>query len=175
MRKPRDLELLDRLEEYEGVSYSGAAWRATRAGRDPLAGYASRSRWDPGGFDVLYTSLRPEGAIAEMHYDLSLQPVFPSKKPYELSELKVGTVNSLRLVRADLFEALGVEKSTFKSLDYARTQEISDAAYFLGFDGLLVPSARSKAENLVLFNTQLKPDSIELIGTDAIVWKDWEG
>jgi hypothetical protein len=40
-------------------------------------------------------------------------------------------------------------------MDYARTQAIGDAAYFLGFDGLIVPSARSRFLNFVLFDTRI--------------------
>ena len=174
MRAPRDLMLLDRLEEFQGVKYSGPAWRVAKEGLDPTQGYSSGSRWDPGTFDVLYTSLEASGAISEMRFHLSSQPVFPSKVKYELSELKVGTNNTLKLFDTELFDRLNVSKETYSTFDYGRTQEIGDAAQFLGFDGLIVPSARSSAQNLVLFSDKFGPENIALVASQTIVWEDWD-
>jgi hypothetical protein len=49
---------------------------------------------------------------------------------------------SLLLADLSAVEALGVRADLCGELAYERTQAIGDAAYFLGFDGLLVPSAR---------------------------------
>jgi len=35
--------------------------------------------------------------------------------------------------------------------EYSRTQEIADAAFFLGFEGLIAPSAQWTDLNLILF------------------------
>ena len=60
----------------------------------------------------------------------------------------------LRLtVRLD-FEALyalGVRQAGYAYRDYTRTQEISDGLNYLGYHGVLVPSARYACENLVVY------------------------
>jgi hypothetical protein len=63
-RRARDLELLDALDAKERVPFEGIVWRIVREGRDPLQGYPSGARWDPGTFDVIYTSMAREGSLA---------------------------------------------------------------------------------------------------------------
>src|ERR1700730_4138178 len=96
-RKPRDPTLLDALDVFDSVSYAGDTWRVVRDGRDPLQASASGGRLDPTLFDVLYTSLVPDGAVAEVHFHLSRQPVFPSRIKYGLHRIKVQTGKTLRL------------------------------------------------------------------------------
>ena len=86
-RRARDIALLDALDAHKGVSFSGSVWRIVRRERDALQGYKSAARWDPGTFDVLYTSLAREGALEEIHFHLSRQPVFPSKIQSVLHEI----------------------------------------------------------------------------------------
>jgi hypothetical protein len=45
--------------------FTGPVWRAVREERDPSVGTPSSSRWCNGNFDVLYTSLEADGAVAE--------------------------------------------------------------------------------------------------------------
>src|SRR5712692_9783501 len=96
-RKPRDPALLDALDAFDRLHYAGETWRVVRDGRDPLQGSASGGRWDPTLFDVLCTSLDPDGAIAEVHFPLSRQPVFTSKINYGLHRTKIRTEKTLRL------------------------------------------------------------------------------
>ncbi|TIX45632.1 MAG: RES domain-containing protein, partial [Mesorhizobium sp.] len=90
-RRARDPDLLDALDAHAGVSFEGEVWRCVREEREPLQGYPSRARWDPGTFDVLYTSLEREGALEEIHFHLSRQPVFPSKIRSVLHRILVRT------------------------------------------------------------------------------------
>ena len=131
----------------------------------PVAG-----RWDPGVFDVLYTCREKQGALTEVHYHLSLQPVFPSKVRFFANELKVRS--DANLIIADVAELLryGVAQDVFLTREYSRMQEIGDAAFFLGFDGLLVPSARGPFQNLVVFTERLGPDQIEKTREELIDW-----
>ena len=71
-----DRELLDALEALAPETFDGDVWRVAREGRDALLGASAGGRWSPsGGFEVLYTSLDAEGALAEIGYRLSLEPV----------------------------------------------------------------------------------------------------
>ena len=56
-----------------------------------------------------------------------------------------------------------------------RTQEIADAAFFLGFDGLIAPSARWPCSNFVLFTDRIPPGLLDLAKTSEapIDWSDW--
>jgi len=172
-RRARDLALLDALDASVGVSFEGDAWRIVREERDVLEGFPSKARWDPGIFDVLYMSLAREGALEEIHFHLSRQPVFPSKIRSVLHRIAVKTRRTLKLADLSAIEALGVSRETYPSLDYARTQEIADAAEFLGFDGLIAPSARWPCQNLVLFMEKLDRQDLVVLEREWVDWADW--
>ena len=172
-RRARDLSLLDALDTHKGVSFEGDVWRIVGDKRDPLQGYPAAARWDPGTFEVLYTSLEREGALAEIHFHLTRQPVFPSKIKSVIHQITVRTKRTLKLADLAAIEALGVAPETFTSLDYADTQEIGDAAQFLGFDGILAPSARWPCQNLILFSAKFELDDLAVVGREAMDWEAW--
>jgi RES domain-containing protein len=155
----RDSALIDTIRSVPPTPFSGQAWRIVREGRDPLQCGRPGGRWDDGSFDVLYTSLAKEGAIAEMRFHLQRgQPVFPSQVRYELHELFVSMAAALRFLSVASLAQLGISPATYGQLsyqgrvmEYPRTQDIAEVAHFLEFDGLLVPSARHDCLNAVIF------------------------
>lgn len=172
-RRARDPDLLDALEAHQGVSFEGSVWRIVRQERDPLQGYPAAARWDPGTFDVLYTSLSREGALEEIHFHLSRQPVFPSKINSVLHRIAVRTQRTLRFADVAALQGLGVAIDLYGELSYARTQEIGDAAAFIGFDGILAPSARWPCQNLVIFTDLFAPADLNVIESAPVDWSDW--
>lgn len=155
----RDNRLIDALEAIEPVQFEGNVWRLVRDGRDPLQCSASGGRWDDGSFDVLYTSMTEVGALEEMRFHLMRgQPVMPSKVKYRMFELGLTLERALRFLDLEALGSVGLKTETFgrlsyeqKNDEYPRTQEIGEVAHFLDFDGLIVPSARSDAKNVVVF------------------------
>lgn len=174
-RRARDLELLDAVDSLEREALDVDVWRLVRAGRDPALGSPSRSRWCNGTFDVLYTSFERDGALAEIHALLSLQPVFPSKDRWFAHNLKVVATQTLRLADLRILARLGVDAARYGERNYARTQDVADAAYFLGFDGLIAPSARWSGLNFVLFTDRIPPGQIQLgkVEDVPVSWEDW--
>src|SRR3954447_5617978 len=144
----RDLALVDALDSLPREAFEGTAWRILREGRDPLQGSPSGTRWDPGAFDVLYAALERDGALTEIHFHLSRQPVFPNNIQFLLFEILVPVQDVLRFPDVAALEKFGIDRRQFPELQYARSQEIGDAAQFLGFSGLVVPSARWRGLNL---------------------------
>ena len=70
----------DRCSDREALKK--VVWRVARRGRDPLRGAIANGRWSAiGEFEVLYTSLEADGALAEVGHRLSLEPVWPSASP----------------------------------------------------------------------------------------------
>ena len=124
---------------------------------------------------MLYTALERDGAIAEVHALLSLQPVFPSKIVFKVHRLRASVRQSLHLTDLPTLARLGVDVDRYQTRDYAKTQEIADAAYFLGFDGLFVPSARWRCTNAVLFTDRIAPGCLSVENTEPkpIDWKEW--
>jgi len=173
VRKPRDPALLDALDAFDRVLYTGDTWRVVRDGRDPLQGSASGGRWDPTLFDVLYTSLASDGAVAEVHFHLSRQPVFPSRIRYGLHRIRVRTEKTLRLTDLDGMIPLGVDPSRYREILYQPTQAIGDAAYFLGFDSIIAPNARWSCNNLIIFIDQIAVADLEVIEWSEVNWTEW--
>ncbi len=172
-RKPRDPALLDALDAFDKAPYAGETWRVVRDGRDPLQGTASGGRWDPTLFDVLYTSLDPDGAVAEIHFHLTRQPVFPSKIKYGLHRIGVRTRKTLIFSDLQALTHLGVDPSRYRELLYESTQAIGDAAYFLGFDSIIAPNARWPCNNLMLFTDQIEPTNLEVLDSSEVNWAAW--
>jgi hypothetical protein len=144
-----------------------------REGIEVLQGYPAAARCDPGTFDVLYTSMEREGALQEIHFHLSQQPVFPSRLRSSLHRIAVRTQRTLKLADLGAIQGLGVSPETYASLSYERTQDIGDAAAFLGFDGIIAPSARHSCHNLIIFCDRFTPADLTVVETEAVDWDIW--
>jgi RES domain-containing protein len=168
-----DRAILDALEALETETIEKTVWRVCRKGRDPLRGAVANGRWNAvGEFEVLYTSLEREGALAEVGFRLSLEPVWPSKIRHQIHSLNIKLSRALRFADLAQLERLGVNTSKFESFEYTATQAIAAAAHFLEFDGLIVPSARFDGSNLVVFLDRVSTLP-KLIRTDEIDWMAW--
>src|SRR6266436_6253061 len=173
-RRPvHDRSILDALETINPERFAGEVWRITRKGRDPLRGSTANGRWSPSGgeFEVLYTSLERDGALAEIGYRLSLEPVWPSRLEHEVHLIEVEAERTLRFASLESLAPLGVANARYHTFEYQATQAIAAAAYFLEFDSLIVPSARFSCANLVIF-TERVPD-LTFKHSEAIDWEDW--
>lgn len=174
--RAHDDRLLDALSAIEAIGYYRSVWRVVRKGRSPLDGSRGAGRWNPAELSVLYCAEEPDGALSEIHFHLSRgQPVFPSRMEHHLHELKALLARALRFLNLDQLAALGVEAARFRDLLYGRTQDIGAAAAFLGFDGLIAPSARFNGANVVIFLDNAGPGSVEDIASELVDWPDWIG
>jgi hypothetical protein len=180
--RARDNSLLDALERIEPVELKGTIWRVVREGHDVLSPSSAGGRWDNGTFEALYTSKAADGATAEVHYHLSRgQPVFPSKITHRLYQLRLSTKKVLLLPDLDTIASLGVDVARYGSLsynerqlEYPRTQELAEAAHFLGLDAVVAPNARWECLNVVLFLDRIGPDACEIARDHGpIDWKTW--
>ncbi len=173
----RDPDLLERLEECAQRPFTGIVHRVVWADGSPLRGSSlAGGRWNSpdGSFEVLNTSLEAEGAGAEFEAFWSLFEQRPDKAAL------IWTVRArLRQVVEldfDLLDELGVQRESYVSRQYARTQEISDGLSYLGCDGVIVPSARHDSRNLVIYMQNLhRESSVEEDGSLTFVWSDQPG
>jgi hypothetical protein len=177
---PHDRALLDALEALAPVRFEGEVWRITRAGRAPLAGSAAPGRWTPVAADarevpdVLYTSRERHGALAEIGYRLSLEPVWPSRIAHQLHRIAAATQRTLEFADVAALTPLGVDAARYQGFDYMATQAIAAAAHFMEFDGLLVPSARAACQNLVLFlDRVVEGNRLDVLASEAVDWPAW--
>lgn len=168
-----DGALLERLERLPKESFAGEVFRATRRNLDPLQPSTSGGRWMPRDVaPILYTSLKREGALAEIVFHWSQLNPMPTR-PVVVHMLAVLTHRTLRLVRADL-AALGVASDEYARVNPERTQQIGAAIDYLGCDGLIAPSARWPCDNLILFTQRFSGDcKLELREQEEVAWLEW--
>ena len=169
-----DRSVLDALEGIEPLHFDSSVWRVTRAGRDPVRGSAAYGRWSPGGtVEVLYTSLERDGALAEIGFRLSLEPVWPSRIHHQVHRIRVQTTQTLKFANVAALAAFGVDITRYESFDYTATQALAAAAHFMELDGLLVPSARHSSHNLIVFMDRDAAGSLEVVESSPVDWPLW--
>jgi hypothetical protein len=170
-----DRSVLDALEKFDPEPFDSDVWRVARKGRDPLTGSSANGRWGaPGELEVLNTRQQRDGALAEVGYRLSLEPVWPSLIQHQIHILAVKAERTLRLVDMSDLGNLGVDISRYETFEYGATQAIAAAAHFLEFDGMLLPSARFACPNLVLFTDRVShAGHLELVSSEDVDWPGW--
>ena len=175
LKRVHDRALLDALDAIDPRPFEGEAWRVTRADREGFRGSSTHGRWSPNGeFEVLYTSLERDGALAEIGHRLSLEPVWPSRLQHEIHRIEARIERTLYIADLDTLQSLAVNIAKYQSFDYEATQAITAAAHFLAFDGLLVPSARSACTNLVLFLDRVTEHGrLEVRQSEPVDWTAW--
>lgn len=173
-----DQDLVDRLAALPVESFDGALYRATGLSIDPTMPSVNGGRWSVppaflDGISALYTSLEPDGAIAEVVSFLAGLTPPPSERPIKVSTLAVSIRELVRIERSD-FAALGIDESRYGERDYSRTQKIGSALAFLGRDGLIAPNARWDCFNLVILtdNHSLDED-LEVVFDRQVMWREW--
>lgn len=173
-RRALDDRLLDLVGAIEGQPFDGTMWRVVRQGRDVLDGSRGSGRWNTADMSVLYGAAERDGALAEIHFHLSRgQSVFPSRMRHDVFELAVKARQTLVLADMAQLKALGVEDSRYREMLYDRTQEIGAAAAFLGFDGMIVPSARWACQNIVLFLDAINLEEVRTVSSEPVDWQAW--
>ena len=170
----RDPDLLERLEGLAKGAFEGIAYRVVWRDRSAVQGSnVSRGRWnDPDWrFEILNTSLSPDGAAAEFEAFWSLFEQRPNRRASNW-KLRLRLKRVVELGFEEL-EQLGVGRAGFGARGYARTQEISAALNYLACDGLIAPSARYEGKNLIVFTENLDKDCVlEAVESVEFSWRD---
>lgn len=171
-RRIHDRGLLDALEAIDPEPFRSEVWRVTRKGRDPLRGSVAHGRWSPAAeFEALYTSVERDGALAEIGYRLSLEPVWPSRIKHEIHLIGAEITRVLKLSDLTSLAPLGVDIGRYQTFEYQATQAVAAAAYFLEFDAMLVPSARYSCLNLVVFTE--RAGDLAIKQSQPVDWGSW--
>ena len=142
--------------------------------RSPIDGSRGSGRWNLRTSEVLYTALEADGALSEIHFHLSRgNPIFPSRMEHKLFELNANFAKTLDLSDTKLLSSLGIDLDRYKELLYSETQKVGEAVGFLGFEAMIVPNARHRSNNLVVFTQNFDLDAIEIAASTDVDWREW--
>jgi RES domain-containing protein len=141
------------LSSLKGRPWSGRVFRVMLNDYPPDRENTQGARWNPPETAAIYSCLDAAVCIAEVEYGLARQsrPVKPTlrKTLYEI-DLALGGLVELDAVRPQLAD-LGIDRPQLFADDMKVSQEIGRLVTWFGFDGLVVPSARSSGNNLVIY------------------------
>lgn len=160
--------LLDRLQAVEPEAWGGTVLRHMFAAHPPEKENIRGARWNPQDTAAIYTSLTREGVLAEAEHQLDSQPIRPRVRR-TIYTVQVTLDAVLDLTDMALLDDLGVGAAELVAVDMRACQDIGGAAAWLDCDGILVPSARSSARNLVIFPAKRSPHAAFEVVSDEDV------
>ncbi len=150
--------LLDALEHASSVSLETTAWRHMLGRHLPDVENTRGARWNPPGVAAIYLSLERDGAIAEGDHALAVQPVGPRVRR-RIYRVELTLANVLDLSDSARLADVGLTADDIADDVHDACQEVGAAVGWLQHDGLLIPSARSNATNLVIYPAHSAPDA----------------
>lgn len=151
--------VLDRLQAIDPETWEGIAARHMFAGYPPDRENTRGARWNPPGTAAIYLGTTRDGALAEAEHHLSLQVPRPRTRR-TMYEVEVTLSSVLDLTGKDVLADLGIDRGALIDPGMAVCQEVGGAAAWLEHDGILVPSARSPAVNLVVYPANREPGAM---------------
>ncbi len=173
-RASHDDRLLDALASLPETTFAATIWRVVNAMRSPVDGSRGSGRWNIRTSEVLYCSLEADGALAEIHYQINRgNTIFPSRLTHVLYEVRVELPKLLDLSNPGVLTSLGIDRDRYQEILYSHTQRVGEAAGFLGFEGIIVPNARHRSNNLVIFIENVDLDSFVIGDSTEVDWQTW--
>ena len=154
-----DPDLLDALERLGAGQLSMTVFRHMFNDNPPELANTRGARWNPPGVAAIYASVSEATALAEAPMSIDSQPLRPTAARRVLYRMHVELERVVELDDKGL-EAVRLSPHDVESDDWGPCQAIGAAAAWLGYDGLVVPSARSTGENVVILLNELSPDAV---------------
>lgn len=138
------------------------------ADHDPFLENRRGARWNPPEVPAIYACLERETVLAEVEHQIASQPFRPQARR-TLYTIRASLSSALDLTDPDVLARVGLQLQSLTSPDWSRCQLVGGATDWLGHDGLLVPSARAKGTNLVIFpNRRDIAEEMEIVDTELI-------
>lgn len=165
------MDLYRTVDQLGASSWSGPAWRHTSPGRDPLSGIGARlngGRWNPPGVSTIYLADRRPVAVSEfVRMSEGQARGVESFLPRWVHELAIQDLPVLDLRTDEALEVVGLDRPTLSDDDWGPCQAVGQAADYLGFAGLVAPSATGHGVVLAVYERHAHHG--ELTAVDHIV------
>lgn len=145
-----DSRILELLEAAPVDPLDSMVWRHMFNQTPPDRENDRGARWNPSGVPAIYCSMTRQGAIAEGDHALAVnrRRATPRRRVYEIHATLTRLVD---LTDRELLRNLGVPDEVRAGDDLGPCQTIGEHVAWLGYDGMLIPSARSDADNVVIY------------------------
>ncbi|HUH67872.1 MAG TPA: RES family NAD+ phosphorylase [Mycobacterium sp.] len=154
-----DPVLLDQIERLGTQRFEGHVWRHMFNDHPPELSNTRGARWNPPGVAAIYTSLAPATALAEARHAIDIQPVRPKPRRRVLYELLI-TLDSAVDLTTERYKEVGLTELDLGADDFSPCQRVGGAVAWLGYDGIIVPSARANGGNVVILVDSVAPDAL---------------
>ena len=126
------------------------------------------ARWNPPEVPAIYTSLERETVLAEADHLIALQPLRP-RAARTVYTMRVSLSSVVDISSPDALARVGLELHSLTDTEWSRCQLVGGATELLGHDGLLIPSARARGTNLVIFpNRRRLTEELEVVDSEVI-------
>ncbi|HEV7242714.1 MAG TPA: RES family NAD+ phosphorylase [Thermoanaerobaculia bacterium] len=160
--------MLDILQTAGVSAWEGTVYRHMFGALSPAHSNTTGARWNPPPLEAIYTSCERETALAEAEYSIASQPLRPKAKR-TLYTIRVSLQNVVDLTAPGLLPLLGITDDVLSGSDQSSCRLIGAAVNWLGYDGLLVPSARcGGGTNLVIYRQDPSIDVFEVTSEEVI-------
>lgn len=163
-----EAQILETLAGLPANAWEGEAFRHMFADIPPDRENTLGARWNAPEVPAIYTSLARDVAIAEADHQIAMQPRRP-KARRSIYRIAVRLKSVLDISGPVTLAALGLDNVTLGALDMRKCQEIGSSAEHLEHDGLIVPSARAKGLNLIIFPNRTIEESYQFEVMDVEV------
>jgi RES domain-containing protein len=161
-------EMLDLLQSAAVASWEGKVYRHMFGSNPPSRSNTTGARWNPPALEAIYASCERETALAEAEYYIALQPLRPKAKR-TIYSIRVSLKSVIDLTIFGLLQRLGITDDVLTSDDHAPCRLIGSAVNWLGYEGLIVPSARRVGgTNLVIYQHDPSTSDFEVIAEEMI-------
>lgn len=157
-----DENLVERIDELDRIPVTGIYHRYTSARRDPLSGAGARAyggRWNPRGIcATIYLATPRESCAGEARRAaeaLGTTPEIMLQAPFLLHTVQATDLAVLDLSDPNALERVGLTTADLTDDDWTACQAVGHAAWFLGFQGILAPSASGTGVVLAAYEGRL--------------------
>lgn len=169
MSAPLDEDVVQRVDDLGPTTWSGTVHRCTAANRDPRSGAGARlfgGRWNPRGAFSTICLARPAAACTgevERSAAASNIPVAAMiRRGFLVHTLRVHELPVLDLREPAALHQVGLGPEDVDDEDWTACRAVGHAAHFLGFGGLIAPSATGLGHVLAVFETRLRPGQLQV-------------
>jgi len=161
-------KILETLANITARPWEGEVFRHMFADISPDHENTQGARWNPPQVPAIYASLARSVVIAESDYQIAMQPRRPPAKR-TVYRIAVRLRSVLDISEPKILTALGLNADALSAMDMRICQAIGSSAERLEHDGLIVPSARAKGLNLVIYPNRTREDAYRFDVTDVDV------